>query len=76
MAGKIKCPSWGCNGVGMPIDTEKKFSFGKAIIGNTIGFAIGGPVGAIVGAGTGINGKNGKTKFVCSKCGKVFEKKV
>ena len=72
----IKCPVWGCDGVGIPIDTKKKFSFGKAIVGNTVGGILFGPVGAIVGAWTGIKGKNGKTKFVCSKCGKVFEKKV
>lgn len=73
---KIKCPRWGCNGVGIPIDTKKKFSFTKSIVGNIVGYTLGGPVGGIVGAGTGIKGKNGKTKFVCSKCGKVFEKKV
>lgn len=75
MAGKIKCPSWGCNGVGIPIDTEKKFSFSKAVAGNVIGGLLG-PAGAIAGTMMGVNGKNGKTKFVCSKCGKVFEKKV
>ncbi len=45
----------------MPIDTKKKFSFGKAIVGNTIGFALGRPVGAIVRAERGISGKNGKS---------------
>lgn len=75
MAGKIKCPSWGCDGVGIPIDTKKKFSMGKAIAGNVVGGLLG-PAGAIAGTMMGVNGKNGKTKFVCSKCGKVFEKKV
>lgn len=72
----IKCPIFGCDGVGMPIDTKKKFSVGKALVGNTVGGLLFGPVGAIVGAGTGINGKNGKTTFVCQKCGKVFERKI
>lgn len=72
----IRCPSWSCDGIGMPVCTNKKFSFGKCIVGNTIGGLIGGPLGAAVGAATGINGKNGKTKFVCSKCGRVFEKKI
>ena len=71
----ITCPRFGCNGVGMPVDTKKKFSFGKAIVGNTVGFALGGPVGGIVGAATGI-GKRGKTTFVCSKCGRTWEQKV
>jgi uncharacterized C2H2 Zn-finger protein len=33
-------------------------------------------MGGLVGAATGIKGKNGKTTFVCSKCGRVFEKKL
>ena len=76
MSKTVKCPKLGCDGIGIPVDTKKKFSFSKAIIGNTVGGLLGGPLGAIVGAGTGINGKNGKTKFVCSSCGCVFEKKI
>lgn len=76
MSKTVKCPSWTCDGIGVPIDTKKKFSFGKSIVGNTVGGILGGPVGAVVGAATGIKGKNGKTKFVCSKCGRVFEKKI
>lgn len=49
------------------LNTKKKFSFGKALVGNTVG-GLFGPVGAVVGTATGIKGKNGKTKFVCSKC--------
>lgn len=71
--GKVKCPRFGCRGVGIPVDTKKKFSFGKAIVGNTVGGILGGPVGAVVGTAAGIKGKNGKTTFVCSKYGKVFE---
>lgn len=73
--GKVKCPVWGCNGVGVPVDTKKKFSLGKAIVGNTIGGLLG-PAGAIAGTMMGVNGKRGKTTFVCNKCGKTFEKKV
>lgn len=76
MSKTIKCPSWTCDGIGVPVDTKKKFSFGKAIVGNTVGGLLGGPVGAVVGTATGIKGKRGKTTFVCSKCGKVFEKKL
>ena len=50
---------------------------GKALTGGLLGAAVGGPIGsAIGGTMNGIKGKNGKTKFVCSKCGKVFEKKI
>ncbi len=72
----VKCPIRGCEGIGIPVDTKKKFSFGKAIVGNTIGGVLGGPLGAVVGTATGIKGKRGKTKFVCSKCGYVFERKI
>lgn len=75
MSKTVKCPKWGCDGVGIPVDTKKKFSFGKALVGNTVG-GLFGPVGAVVGTATGIKGKNGKTKFVCSKCGNVWEKKI
>lgn len=61
----------------MPVDTKTKFSIGKSLTGSALGYMVGGPIGSCIG-GTinGIKGKNGKTKFVCSKCGKVFEKKV
>lgn len=77
MARKIKCPKWGCNGVGVPVDTKKKFSLGKTITGAALGTMVSGPIGGAIGSAMmGINGKNGKTTFVCNKCGKVFEKKV
>jgi hypothetical protein len=76
MSKTIKCPSWGCDGIGIPADTKKKFSVTKALVGNTVGYALAGPMGGLVGAATGIKGKNGKTTFVCSKCGRVFEKKL
>ncbi len=77
MAKSVKCPRFGCNGVGMPVDTKKKFSLGKAIAGDIVGGVLFGPIGAAVaGAAAGVNGKNGKTKFVCNKCGKVFEKQL
>ena len=76
MAKKIKCPTWGCDGIGIPADTKKKFSLTKCLVGNTVGLALGGSTGAIIGAAAGINGKNGKTTFVCSKCGRVFTAKL
>ena len=32
----VKCPILVCGGIGMPADTKKKFSFGKAIVCNTV----------------------------------------
>ena len=72
---KIKCPK--CWSIDFQVlDTKKRFSLGKAVVGNTIGGALGGPIGAIIGAGAGIQGKEGKTKFVCNHCGNVWKQKV
>ena len=73
---KVKCPAWGCGSTNViPVDTKKKFSFTKALVGNTVGRLFG-PAGALVGTAAGIKGKNGKTKFICQDCGKVFEVKL
>ena len=76
MAKVAKCPTSGCDGIGVPIDTKKKFSLGKSLIGNTVGGLAFGPVGALVGAAAGIKGKNDKTSLVCPKCGTIFEMKI
>lgn len=34
MSKTVKCPKWGCDGVGIPVDTKKKFSFGKHLFLN------------------------------------------
>lgn len=71
---KIKCPK--CRSIEFEIiDTKKKFSFGKALVGNTVGGLLG-PAGAIAGTFQGVNGKNGKTKFICAHCGYVWEQKI
>lgn len=76
MAKVIRCPKWGCGSKEVaPLGAKKNFNVGKAVVGNTVGFFLGGPVGGIVGAATGFNGKK-KVKFVCQKCGTVFEEKI
>lgn len=72
---KIKCPK--CLSIEFEVVyTKKKFSIGKALVGNTVGGLALGPAGAIAGTFQGVNGKNGKTKFICSHCGHVWEQKV
>jgi len=72
---KIKCPR--CYSIEFEVvDTKKKFSLGKALVGNTVGGLALGPAGAIAGTFQGVNGKNGKTKFICLHCGKVWEQKI
>lgn len=73
---KTKCPKFLCDGVGIPAVTDKKFSAKKAIVGNAVGGLLFGPVGAIAGACTGVNGKNGKTTMVCNKCGNTWTTKL
>lgn len=76
MARRITCPGIFCKGTDVvPVSTKTKFSFGEAAVGGAIG-SLFNPLGAVIGAATGINGNHGKTKFVCRKCGKVFEAKV
>lgn len=76
MIKKIYCSNIFCNSTNLvPVSSKKKFSLGKAVVGGTIGTLFN-PLGTAVGIATGINGKQGKTKFICQKCGKVFERKV
>lgn len=76
MAKRIFCPNIFCNSTNVvPVSTKTKFSFGKAAVGGAVG-SLFNPLGTAGGIATGINGKRGKTTFVCQKCGKVFEKKV
>ena len=70
---RIKCPRITCRSTNcVPVAQNKKFKAGKGLLGAIVGTAVIGPVGGLVGAGIGFNGKR-KTKFVCQKCGKVFE---
>ena len=72
---KIKCPK--CSSIEYQIvGTKKKFSYGKALVGNAVGGLLLGPAGALAGTFSGVRGKDGKTKFVCSKCGKIWEQKI
>lgn len=76
MAKRIKCPRLLCGSTNVtPIGAKNNFKVGKAIVNNTIGFALGGPMGAVIGTATGWNGKK-KVKFVCQDCGRVFEAKI
>ena len=71
---RIKCPY--CKNTNITAaTTNKKFSIGKSLVNGAIGSMIN-PAGAIIGAATGINGKDGKTTFVCCQCGRVFKVKV
>ena len=59
----------------IPVSTKTKSSVGRAVVGGTVG-GLFNPLGTIIGAASGINGKRGKTKFLCQDCGKVFERKI
>lgn len=73
-AKRIKCPR--CKSTNITAaSTQKKFSIGKSLVGGAIGSMFN-PAGALIGAASGINGKDGKTTFVCCQCGRVFKVKV
>lgn len=36
MSKPVKCLRWGCDGVGIPVDTKKNFSLTKAATGNLV----------------------------------------
>ncbi len=72
----IRCPRWSCRSTDcVPVTQGKKYKTGRGLAGAAVGHALFGPVGALVGAGTGFNGRR-KIKFVCRQCGKVFEAKL
>lgn len=75
MAKQIRCPGFFCDGIGIPAGQKKGFKVGKSIVGNAIGFGLAGPVGGLIGAATGFNGKKEVT-FVCNKCGRTWTQKV
>ena len=73
---RIKCPALGCGSHDCtPLTEGKRYKAGKGAVGGVIGAFALGPVGALAGAATGFNGRK-KVKFMCNKCGKVFEVKL
>ena len=73
---RIHCPSLFCGSTNVvPVSQSKKYKVSKGLIGAAVGSALLGPIGGVVGAGTGLNGKR-KTKFICQDCGKIFELKM
>lgn len=61
MARRICCPNIFCRSTNIvPVSTKTKFSVGRAVVGGTVG-SLFNPLGTIIGAVSGINGKRGKT---------------
>lgn len=62
-------PKWGCDGIGIPAETKKKFSFTKSIVGNTVGFALSRPVGGLQELRQALKEKTKKIRlFKMRKC--------
>ncbi len=73
---KVKCPKITCRSTNcIPITENHKYKKGKGLLGAAIGGALLGPAGALIGAGSGLNGKH-KVKFMCQDCGNIFEVKM
>lgn len=72
---KVKCPNWKCRSTEcIPVTEKKKYSVGKGAVGVAAMSVVAAPL-AIAGALAGFNGKK-KVKFMCTKCGEVFEVKM
>ena len=74
MGKRVKCPYCGSTDLS-GVDTQKKFSVKKSLVGSLVGTLFG-PVGSAIGAANGLKGKDGKTVFYCCSCGKTFRKKL
>ena len=75
MARRICCPNISCRSTNIvPVSTKTKFSVGRAVVGGTVG-SLFNPLGTIIGAASGINGKRGKTKFLCQDCEEFLSEK-
>lgn len=73
---KIRCPSITCRSTDCtPLTEKNKYKTGKGLVAGAAGAVVLGPVGLLAGAASGFSGKK-KIKFMCNKCGKVFEVKV
>ena len=68
---RITCRSHDCT----PVGAKKGYKTGKGLVGGVAGQILLGPIGAVVGLASGVNGKK-SVKFVCNKCGKVFTAKI
>ena len=64
----ITCRSHDCT----PVTESKRYKTGKGLVGGVAGGLLLGPIGAAAGLASGMNGRK-KVKFVCNKCGKIFE---
>lgn len=73
---RVKCPHLFCGSHDCtPVSTKKGYKTGKGIIGGAVGAFALGPVGAIAGAASGLNGRK-TVKMMCNKCGNIFTIKV
>ena len=76
MARRATCPNRACRGTNCtPVGAKKNFKVGKAGVGAGLGYALAGPLGGVIGAASGFNGKK-KVSFVCNDCGTIFELKI
>ena len=73
---KVRCPRITCRSTDCtPLTEKNKYKAGKGIAAGAVGAAALGPVGLLAGAASGVSGKK-KIKFMCNKCGQIFEMKI
>ena len=73
---RITCPNILCRSHNCtPVAEKKKYGVGKGALVGTVGAVTLGVPGLLAGAASGFNGKK-KVKFMCNKCGKIFEVRI
>ena len=73
---RVRCPKITCRSTECtPITEKNRYKTGKGIVGGAVGAFALGPVGLLAGAASGFSGKK-KVKFMCNKCGTIFEVKI
>ena len=75
MSKKIKCPKCKSTQV-VALDTKKKLSAKKGLLGAAITAPFSAPVTAVGAAVGALSGKRGKTTMLCQECGRTFEVKL
>ena len=73
---KVRCPKITCRSTDCtPLTEKNKYKAGKGLAAGAARAIVLGPVGLLAGAASGFSGKK-KIKFMCNKCGHIFEMKI
>ena len=72
---KLRCPKFGCNGIGLPAGTRRAFGKSRATIGDTPAYLSGGSSSNRLFTAFGYRGHKVLT-FECQKCGRTWQQRI